>query len=116
MSVADALLFASGLKSQMSVRNWAPPKPGTRPATMNQPLVVAGEKAAGAAAARPIPTTTARPRAIHFMGNLPRPSDARGDREVYTEERKPRQRLVRVLRSRALSRKVYWPRSGRFRC
>ena len=42
-SVTTAVLTLSGLNSQTSVRNWAPPKPETRPATRNHPLVVEGE-------------------------------------------------------------------------
>ena len=51
MSVTTALFWLSGLNNQTSVRNCAPPKPMTRPATMNQPLVVEGEYAARAAEA-----------------------------------------------------------------
>src|SRR5262249_6580291 len=85
IKVTAALLESSGLKSQMSVRNCAPPNPTTRPATMNQPLVVAGEWPPGAPPARLTPAIIMRPRAIHFMSNLPRPfGRAQGCRGLQT--------------------------------
>jgi hypothetical protein len=41
--VTVAVAESSGLKTQTSVRNSAPPSPATRPAVMNQPFAVAGE-------------------------------------------------------------------------
>src|ERR1700693_1432518 len=62
MRVTTAVFWLSGLNSQTSVPNCRAPTPGTRPATMNHPLVVAGEYAArttGAATKSTIPKTPA---------------------------------------------------------
>src|SRR5215831_12269277 len=85
---------------------------------MNQPLVVAGEKAADAADANPIPISTARARAIHFMRNPLASSDALSDLGVYNLT--AGNRVLNELGAHPAAwpsfRKVNWPRSGRFRC